>query len=295
MSSDEGLLIAIVGETATGKSTLAMRIAERFNGEIINADSWQVYRGMDIGTAKPTPKQQAKIPHHLVDIINPDEDFTAAAYQRLALRTIDTITSNNRLPILVGGTGLYIDSVLFNYSFAPEGASGQRQQLNQRTIPELIDMIKQQNISLQGIDTRNKRRLVRLLETGGRRPSKSLLRPNTLVIGLQAENRGELRHNIEKRVEVMFRRGLKHEVRELVNLYGWDVEAMKGIGYREFKPYFAGEQSLVKTKQKIVKNTLKLAKKQRTWFKRNRHIQWFSNLNSALETVGVFINEPSSK
>lgn len=284
-------LVAVVGETASGKSNIAMELARQFDGEIINADSWQVYQDMDIGTAKPSEQEREEMPHHLIDIVEPDEEFTAAVYKRMAVEAIEEISSRGKLPIMVGGTGLYIDGVLFDYSFAPPGESGQREELQQRTIPELLEMIQQKGLDMTGIDTRNKRRLMRLLETGGAQPEQSQLRPNTLVLGVSI-SRAKLRENIEKRTEAMFRAGLKHEVRELAEQYGWEIEAMKGIGYREFKPYFEGEQSLAETKRKITKSTLNtLAKKQRTWFKRNRQIVWVESAEEAADAVGQFIGQ----
>ncbi len=281
-------LVTVVGETASGKSSIAMELARQFGGEIINADSWQIYKEMDIGTAKPSEEERKEIPHHLIDIVKPDEDFTAAVYKRMAVEKIEEIAGRGKLPIMVGGTGLYIDGVLFDYSFAPPGDSGQREALQQKTIPELLDMIQQKGLDMTGIDTRNKRRLIRLLETGGVKPEQSPLRQNTLVLGVSI-SRTKLRENIEKRTETMFRAGLKHEVRELAEKYGWDAEAMKGIGYREFYSYFQGEQSLAKTKRKISRSTLALAKKQRTWFKRNPHIQWVENAEEAEKLTRGFL------
>lgn len=284
-------LVTVVGETASGKSGVAMEIARQFGGEIINADSWQIYRGMDIGTAKPSQTERKEISHHLIDIVEPDEEFTAAIYKRMAVETIEEIAGRGKLPVLVGGTGLYIDGVLFNYSFAPQGNPGQREKLRKKTIPDLVDMIDQRGYDRSGVDTRNKRRLMRLLETGGVQPHQSDLRANTLVLGVSI-SRTQLRENIEKRIEVMFRSGLKHEVRELADTYGWGVEAMKGIGYREFYEYFEGEQSLSETKRKITKDTLELAKRQRTWFKRNRYIRWVGSAE-ALGIAGEFITDRS--
>lgn len=282
-------LIAIIGETASGKSSLALEVAKKYNGEIINADSWQVYKGMDVGTAKPSREERVEIPHHLIDIISPGADFTAAEYKHLAQKAIKDTTKRGKLPILVGGTGLYIDSVLFNFSFLPPGKEGERERLNSLSIKQLIKEIKQKEIDLSGIDIRNKRRLVRLLETGGKRPERSKdLRQNTLVIGLKIGRR-KLRERIEKRVEIMFRKGLKKEVGELAEEYGWNVESMKGIGYRELRGYLEGTQSNSETKRKIIKNTLNLAKRQRTWFKKNPHINWVQSNEEAYKLVRDFL------
>ena len=281
-------LLAIVGETATGKSAVAMELAERFDGEIVNADSWQIYRGMDIGTAKPTESDRAKVKHHLLDIADPDEEFTAAIYKEMAVKAIGSIGAKNKTPILVGGTGLYIDGVLFDYSFLPPGESGEREMWQAMDIDELVNEIEERGYPLDGIDVRNKRRLIRLLENRGKTPSRSGLRDNTLVIGIYT-SRNMLRSNIERRVEKMFRSGLRHEVRELADEYGWGAEAMKGIGYREFYEYLHGSQSMSETKRKIIKNTIELAKRQRTWFKRNREIVWVDSTQKAIDEARSFL------
>lgn len=281
-------LIAVVGETASGKSSVAMELGKRFGGEIVNADSWQIYKGMDVGTAKPSKTDQEEVTHHLLDVVEPDEDFTAAIYKRMAVEAIDKIDARGRVPIMVGGTGLYIDGVLFDYSFLPPGNPYDRERWQSMEIAELINEINNRGYSLDGIDTRNKRRLVRLLENEGREPSRSDLRENTCVVGIYT-SRTKLRSNIEQRVEQMFRAGLRHEVRELAEQYGWEAEAMKGIGYKEFYEYFYGTQSMTETKRKIVKNTLELAKRQRTWFKRNRAIIWVTSTNEAIDEVEQFL------
>lgn len=284
-------LVVIVGETASGKSGLAMEIARKFDGEIINADSWAIYKGFDIGTAKPTPQEQAEIPHHLLDIAKPTDDFSAAIYKHLAIEATIEIASRGKLPILAGGTGLYIDGVIFDYSFLPAGKAGKRAQLAGLTIKELLAQINQQGLDMTGIDPRNKRRLIRLIETGGAKPQRSdSIRSNTLVLGVKIP-RTKLRQRIEKRTETMLRTGLKREVRQLAAEYGWENEAMKGIGYREFKDYFAGSISNSQLKNKIVKSTIELAKRQRTWFKRNPNIHWIEDSAQAMKLVSDFIHK----
>lgn len=282
-------LIVIVGETASGKSALGMEIARQFGGEIIAADAWTVRREVNIGTAKPTPKERTEITHHLLDVVEPCGDFTAAVFKRLANEAIAEIAGRSKLPVMVGGTGLYVDGVIFDFSFMKPGKAGERAAWSERSIPELLAEIKARGIDLTGIDIRNKRRLIRLLETGGERPTSADLRPNTLVIGLKI-SRAKLRQNIEKRVERMFRQGLKHEVQALADKYGWDCEALKGVGYREWQGYFEGKYSALATKRKIIKSTLDLAKRQRTWFKRNQQIQWVEESAVALQLVSEFIN-----
>jgi tRNA dimethylallyltransferase len=267
-------LIAIVGSTATGKSALAIKIAQQFDGEIISADSWLVRKNIDIGTAKPSKKDLSLIKHHLIDLINADDDFSAAIYKKRALEVINDIYGRNKLPILVGGTGLYIDALLYDYSFLPSSSNDLRMKLNSMSLSQLHSLAIDKGLALDSIDQRNKRRVIRLIETNGMIPTKSEIKANVLLIGLNS-SRKDLEENIQRRIEEMFNMGLADEVNELANKYGWDCQALKGIGYHEWKLYFMGNQSLEQTKQRIVKDTLLLAKRQTTWFKRNKSIHWF--------------------
>jgi len=268
-------LIVIVGSTATGKSALAIKIAQQFNGEIISADSWLVRKNVDIGTAKPSKKELSLVKHHLIDLINADEDFTAAIYKKRALEVIDDIYGRKKLPILVGGTGLYIDALLYDYSFLPSSSNDLRMKLNSMSLAQLHSLAIDKGLSLDNIDQNNKRRVIRLIEANGKIPTKSEIKPNVLLIGLKSV-KDDLEANIQHRIDEMFNRGLADEVSQLANKYGWDCQALKGIGYHEWKLYFTGNQSLEQTKQRIVKDTLLLAKRQTTWFKRNKSIQWFT-------------------
>ena len=289
--SDNPPLIVIVGETASGKSELAVQVAERFNGEIIAADSWTVYKDFTIGTAKPDENTRSRVPHYLLDIAEPEAGFNAADYKRLALSAIADIAVRGKLPILVGGTGLYVDSILFDYSFLPPATPDIRSELDSLTIEELLTMIHQQGYDLTGIDVRNKRRLVRLIESKGARPDRALsMRDDTLVIGVRVE-REELRERIAVRVDAMLTAGLIDEVDTLRQAYGWDVEPMKGIGYREFYEYFNGSQSIDETRERIVSSSLNLAKRQRTWFRRNKSIHWISTQDEAVELITTFLNK----
>lgn len=268
-------LLVLVGETASGKSALALELATHLNGEIICADSWTVRRELNIGTAKPTEAEVASVPHHLLDVAGPDEDFTAAVFKKLALEAIEDIGGRGKLSIMVGGTGLYIDGVIYNFGFLPEGDRSAREHLNALSIEDLLDKIDKLGLDLGDIDTRNKRRLIRLIETNGALPTKQDLRPNTVIVGLKID-REILNDRIEKRVDLMLENGLLSEVSELVEKYGWDCEGLKGVGYAQWKDYFLGTQNLEETRAKIVKATQDLAKRQRTWFKRNKSIHWLS-------------------
>jgi len=286
-------LVVIVGETGTGKSTLAMQLAERFNGEIICADALTVRRHANIGTAKPSAEDRARVAHHLLDVVEPCADFTAAVFKRLAVKAIAEITARGKLPFLVGGTGLYIDGVIFDYGFLPAGDRQQREALNALSAPQLVEKARTASLNLDSIDTGNKRRLIRLLENNGQLPTKSGLRSDTIILGLKVE-RTELDQRIESRADSMLAGGLEQEVRQLSERYGWSCEALKSIGYREWQPYFAGTQSLEETRAKIIKSTLDLAKKQRTWFKRNDSIQWVDKQSEAVEITTTFLNNLSA-
>lgn len=275
MAKQVAPLLVIVGETASGKTSLAIELAKLLDGEIICADSWTVRKGVDIGTAKPTVAEQKAVPHHLLDVVGPDEDFTAAVFKGLANKTITDIYNRGKLPIMVGGTGLYIDGVIYDYGFLPEGDRQAREELNKLSVPQLLDRIDELGLELGDIDTRNKRRLIRLIETGGMRPEKQKLRHNTLIIGIKTD-REILQNHIIQRVDSMLENGLEDEVKGLSEQYGWDCEALKGVGYVQWKDYFLGSQTLTETRQKIIKATQDLAKRQRTWFKRNKSIQWLT-------------------
>lgn len=268
-------LVVIVGETASGKSALALELAQKYNGELICADSWTVRRECNIGTAKPSLEEQALVRHHLLDIVEPDEDFTAAVFKQLAMQAIEDIATRGKLPIIVGGTGLYVDGVIFDYNFLPEGRPGLRDELNALSIEQLLMQIESTGLDLGDVDTRNKRRLIRLIETGGAEQTKAQLRPNTLVLGSMPE-REELKNRITARVDAMLNADLKQEVDHLKSTYGWNCEALKGIGYREWQDYFEGNQSLETTRGRIISSTVGLAKRQRTWFKRNKSIHWLT-------------------
>ncbi len=283
-------LVVIVGETASGKSAMALYLAQQYNGEIVCADSWTVYPGFDIGTAKPSAKERKLVPHHLLDSADPAKGFSVVEFKKQATAAIDDIHSRGKLPFLVGGSGLYIDAILYDYQFLPAGEPGQRQELNNLSLEQLQLEVQKQEISTEGIDTQNKRRLVRLLETGGQRPARSIIRPNSLILEL-VRPKETLQTRIIKRTDGMIQAGLEQEVKQLANQYGWDAEPMKGIGYREFKAYLEGAQTLQQTRQQIIHSTLKLAKKQRTWFKRNSSIHSLIDPSNAVELITTFLNK----
>lgn len=282
-------LLVIVGPTASGKSKLAMKTAKQFNGEIISADSWTVYKSFDIGTAKPTKADRQKVTHHLIDIVEAPAGFNAALFQVLATKAMKDIQSRGKLPILVGGSGLYIDSILFGYSFLPTVAPALRAHRTQKDLSELINEAQEKGIDLSRLDIRNKRRVIRALEANGQQPTSRDLSSNTTVIGVDIPN-PELLKRVTKRVDNMLEAGLEKEVRLLAKKYGWQKEPLKGIGYREWQDYFNGNQSLLQTKQRIIRSSMQLVKKQRTWFKRNKNIKWFTSGQKAYNFLKIQLN-----
>jgi len=282
--------IVIVGETASGKSALALELAQKFNGEIICADAMTVYKGFDVGTAKPSQQEQSLVPHHLLDVTTAAEGYSAPQFKRAALIVTEDIQRRGRIPILVGGTGLYVDSILYDYSFLQPSSEEQRAFLNDMSLAELIELAKKNGLPIESVDIRNKRRIIRLIENEGAMPQRSELRKNTIVFGI-VQTKDGLEERITQRVDVMIRQGLEQEVAKLSAQYGWDVEPMKAIGYREWQDYFNGTQTLELTVERIISGTKRLAKKQRTWFKRNNSIHWVSNRDEAVATTTTFLNK----
>ena len=285
-------IIAIVGPTATGKSDLALEIAKKHNCEIVSADSWLVRKYVDIGTAKPSLNMRQEVPHYLIDVVEPDEDFSAATYKELALKAILDIQKRGKVPLLVGGTGLYIDAILYDFSFAGESDPRMRQKLNSLSLDELHQMARSKGLDLSQIDVRNKRRVIRLIESEGKVATKKELRPNTLIIGLSSPLE-LIKRRIEERVKQMIAQGLEDEVKLLSDRYGWSCEALKGIGYSEWQLYFNNKQSLEETQKRITKDSIDLAKRQLTWFKRNLSIHWYPtpvNIANVDELITTFLN-----
>jgi tRNA dimethylallyltransferase len=279
-------LIVVVGETASGKTELAIRLAEHFNGEIICADAWTIRRQADIGTAKPTAEEQARARHHLIDVIDPDEEFSAAAFQSLAEAAILDIHTRGKLPIMVGGTGLYVDSVIYNYQFLPPADAALRAELDSMTITELLQRIEKLGLELGSVDTANKRRLVRLIETNGVKAQRHPLRDDTLVLGLQPD-RTTLKQRIIDRVDAQLAAGLEDEVRSLVERCGWKAPALKGIAYAQWQGYFSGNETLDEVRQSIIRANFDYAKRQRTWFRRNKSIRWLPTPVNWVDTVDL--------
>ena len=282
-------LVAIVGPTGIGKSELAFHLARAFDGEIVSADSRQVYRHMDIGTAKPFQEDMSLIPHHLVNIIAPDEDFGLAKYQQQAYKAISDIQRRNKTALLVGGSGLYIWSVLEGWGIPkvppdPEFRHKLEEKAAREGKEELYrELAKVDPVAAQRIDPRNVRRTIRALEvhrgTGG--PISQLYHQktpqfDTVIIGLTAD-RAELYRRIDLRVDRMVEQGLVEEIKALVKMdYGSDLPAMSGIGYKQIGMYLNGETTLAAAIQQIKFETHRFVRHQYNWFRlKDTRIKWF--------------------
>ena len=283
-------LVVIVGETASGKTALALALAKKLDGEIVAADSRTVYVGMDIGTAKPTPTERQGIPHFGLDVTNPGDQFSAYDFQQLAKTAINTITAHGKLPIMVGGTGLYIDAVLYDFAFRPKPSPAARASLQGLSVEELQARLLAANSALPE-NRANPRHLTRLLESGEPPKQHKILRENTIVLGLSLPQK-DLQNRISQRVDAMVNTGLIDEVKALMKNYG-ETEALRAPGYKAFAAYIKGEISLDEAKHQFVRDDLRLAKRQRTWFKRNKDIHWLAGddiIAQAVELITPFIN-----
>ncbi len=282
-------LLAIVGPTAVGKTSLSLHLAEVLDGEIVSADSRLFYRGMDVGTAKPTPEERARAPHHLIDIAAPDETVGLAEFQEQAYAAIDDIHARGRLPLLVGGTGQYVRAVVEGWSIPRVPPDpGLRARLEAQAEREgagaLHDRLARLDpVAARRIHPHNVRRVIRALEVclvterpiseqQGRRPPPY----HILQIGLTMERKA-LYARADRRTEAMMSTGLAGEVRRLVEAgYGWDLPAMSGLGYVQFKPYFEGASSLEQVAAEIKRATHSFIRRQYNWFSLDDPaIHWF--------------------
>jgi len=278
-------LLAIVGPTASGKTGLSVSVAKKYNGEIIAVDSRTVYKFLDIGTAKPTKVEQQDITHWGLDLVGPGQTYSAAQFQSYAKQAIKDIQSRGKLPILVGGSGLYVDAILYDYTFAPPNKV-QRQQLEQMTIPALQEQINTLGLSLPE-NLQNKRYLVRTIERGNIKMGQKQLDLGTVVIGLNP-SKEVLTERITLRAEQMLKDGVIDEIKRAYELYLEDSEALQGGIYKSFWPFIYGTKSQQEAVKYFVTSDLQLAKKQWTWFKRNNDISWFTD---ASEAEAWFINQ----
>ena len=276
-------IICIVGSTASGKTRLGVALAKALNGEIISADSMQVYRGMPIANAVATADEQQGVPHHLTEFLNADEAFSVADFVRLAKALCFDIAKRGKTPIIVGGTGLFIDSLVKNVSFSDvEGKPEIREMLSKKTNDELYEeLIRVDEKSARDIHKNNRKRVIRALELyyGGTSKTQqneaSMLEESpfeALYIGINYKDRGALYDRINRRVDLMVENGLVDEARSYIGNAG--VTSRQAIGHKELKPYLEGEMPLDEAIDNLKKETRHYAKRQLTWFRRNEKINW---------------------
>lgn len=284
-------LIILTGSTAVGKTALSIKLAKKINGEIISADSIQVYKKMNIGSAKISPDEMCGVPHHLIDVLDPKEDFNVVLFKAMALKALDTIYGKNKIPIIVGGTGFYIQALLNDISFEETKISSYREELEafvqEHGAHALHERLKDVDpVSYEKIHENNVKRVIRALEfyhdTGmpiskhneeqSRKES-----PYNFIYFVLNDDRQKLYDRIDLRIDEMMKQGLLKEVKELLD-YGCtkDMVSMQGLGYKEFIPYFEGTCSLEECIALLKRNTRHFAKRQLTWFRREPAVTWMN-------------------
>lgn len=281
-------IVAVVGPTASGKTALAIEIAKHFGGEIIGADSMQIYKNMSIASAAPTTEEKGNIPHHLFEFLDPGESFSVAEYVTLAKEKAKEVISRGNLPILVGGTGLYVDSFLGNLEFsAEENTDDVRKKLEKEAedfgSAALLEKLREIDpVAASKLHENDKKRIIRALEVysiHGITPTEMNLRSKakpspykSIFIGTAYKDRELLYQRIEKRVYSMLEQGLLHEAQSSCKVLG--TTAVQAIGHKEFYPYFKGEISKDEAVEALIRSTRRYAKRQLTWFRRNENINW---------------------
>jgi tRNA dimethylallyltransferase len=289
------VLIAIVGPTASGKSALGLRLAEEHGGEIVSCDSLQVYRGLDIGSAKPTVDEQARVAHHLIDVVDPGEAFTAAEYARRGRRALAGIRERGRLPLVVGGSGLYLRALLSGLFEGPSRDEALRSRLERiagrygdARLHRLLRRVDPE--SAARIEVRDRRRVIRAIEvfraTGRalsqhhRGGAEALTGFDVRILGLHPP-RAELREAVERRTAAMLAAGLVEETRRLLERYPPDLPPLLAIGYRQAAAVVRGELPIDAARRDIVKETMRYAKRQMTWFRHQARVTWCARADEA--------------
>jgi tRNA dimethylallyltransferase len=296
-------VVAVVGPTASGKSALALALARRAGGEVVSCDSLQVYRGLDIGSAKATAAERAEIPHHLLDVVDPDQPFSAADYARLARAALDGVTARGRLPVVAGGTGLYLRALRRGLFAGPSRDEGLRRRLEaiaeRRGDAALHRLLARVDPPAAGrIEVNDRVRVVRALEVyrASGRPLSAHHRGDApvpdrhrwLVVGLDPP-RDRLRAAVEARTRAMFEAGLVEEVRALVARHGPSLRPLRAIGYRQAALVARGAQTVDQAQRDIVKETMRYAKRQMTWFRHQEEVRWFARAAEAEAAVAEWL------
>ncbi len=281
-------ILCLVGPTASGKTALAVELAKELDGEVVSCDSMQVYRRMDIGTAKPSREEMQGIPHHMIDVAEPDEDFSVSRYCAMAAPIVDDIVARGKTAIIAGGTGLYMDSLIRGNDFAPFPSTGVRERLEAETdevgLPAMLARLRE--IDPDTADrVFDRKRILRALEvyletgeTITEHNRKTRLIPpkyTPLWLGLDFADRGELYRRIDKRVDIMLEMGLMEEIRSLLDSgIPEKCTAMQAIGYKEFVNALEGREPLSQAAEEVKKASRHYAKRQLTWFRRNPAVRW---------------------
>ncbi len=281
-------LICIAGPTASGKTALSIALAKELDSEIVSCDSMQVYRRMDIGTAKPTLEEREGIVHHMLDVADPDEDFSVSRYCAMAAPLVDDILARGKTAIIVGGTGLYMDSLIRGNDFAPFPSTGMRQRLEAQPIEEVYTQLRAVDPEAAArLHLSDKKRIIRAmevyLETGStitehnRRTQEIPPRYNPIWFALEDEDRADLYRRIDRRVELMLQQGLIEEIRLLLaSGVPARATAMQAIGYKEFVTALEGRCTVAEAAQQVQQSSRHYAKRQLTWFRRNPAIHWLT-------------------
>lgn len=276
-------IICVVGATASGKTDLAVKLAKAVDGEIISADSMQVYKNMPIATAVATKEEQDGVPHHLVEFLDTDQTFSVADFVERAKVLIDEITARGRVPIVAGGTGLFVDSLVKNISFSQVGSNAEiRNELAEKSNEELFEkLVELDPKSAENIHLNNRKRVIRALELCMSGTSKTEQNENSMLIdspydalyiGIGYQDRQKLYDRINKRVDLMLEAGLENEARQMLGKQG--LTARQAIGHKELQPYIDGNITLDEAVEGLKRETRRYAKRQLTWFRRNENINW---------------------
>lgn len=294
-------LIVITGPTASGKTAMSVEVAKVLGAEIVNADSMQIYKHMDIGTAKPTVEERQGVPHHLIDIVNPDEQFSVARYCQCAKQAIDSIHAKGKPAVMVGGTGLYVDSLVNNIQFSeiePDEQYRTKMDLlaDEKGNGHIYNMLMEIDPgSAKKISVSDRKRIIRALEvyyltgktiTWHNEQSKSVPSPyNTTMFAIDVE-REVLYDKINRRVDIMMDMGLLEEVKSIIDMgIGKDTTAMQAIGYKEIVQYLDGEITLEEAVDKIKQGSRRYAKRQLTWYRRNEKVNWVKSIDEVFEIL----------
>ncbi|MBG9209936.1 MULTISPECIES: tRNA (adenosine(37)-N6)-dimethylallyltransferase MiaA [Mammaliicoccus] len=299
---NEKPLIAIVGPTAVGKTELSIKLAKALNGEVINGDAFQIYRGLDIGTAKVTEEEKEGVVHHLIDVYEPDEPYSVYQFKQDFERIVKDIHDRGKLPILVGGTGLYVQSVLYDYNLEEEKISSEKMEITKNKLNKLskLSNIELHNY-LHGIDPKtassvhpnNRKRVERAIEyylntkktLSERKKSQTFTgKYSTILIGIEM-SRETLYQRINMRVDMMLERGLLREVSNLVEKGYQNSQSMQAIGYKELVPVVKGEIDIEISTEQIKQNSRRYAKRQMTWFKNKMNVTWFQRDKQSLTEI----------